>query len=143
MSKSLHPHALFRLTVLGPLASRNQLRRGEVKALIRELATQTYHIPGTRRVHLSEQTILRWYYDWKRNGIEGLIPSSRSDKGQTQLSIEIQNALLHYKKDNPARSINTLISLIEKQGLIAKNKLSTRNCASFFTTTKTFKARNH
>lgn len=124
MSKSLHPIALFRLTVLGPLASRNQLRRGEVKALIRELATQTYHIPDSRRVHLSEQTILRWYYDWKRKGIEGLIPKSRSDKGQTQLSIDTQNALLHYKKDNPARSINTLVSLLEKQGLVAKNKLS-------------------
>lgn len=124
MSKPLHPLALFRLTVLGPLASRNQLHRGEVKSLIRELATQTYHIPGSRRVHLSEQTILRWYHDWKRNGIEGLIPKLRCDKGQTQLSIDIQNALLHYKKDNPARSINTLIGLLEKQGLIAKNKLS-------------------
>jgi len=124
MSKPLHPLALFRLTVLGPLASRNQLRRGEVKTLIRELATQTYNIPDSRRVHLSEETILRWYYDWKRSGIDGLIPKSRNDKGQTQLSIDIQSALLHYKKDNPARSINTLISLIEKQGLIAKNKLS-------------------
>jgi putative transposase len=124
MSKSLHPLALFRLTVLGPLASRNQLQRGEVKTLIRELASQTYHIPDSRRVHLSEETILRWYYDWKRKGIEGLIPKLRRDKGQTQLSIEIQNALLHYKKDNPARSINTLIHLIEAQGLIAKGKLS-------------------
>jgi transposase InsO family protein len=124
MSKPLHPLALFRLTVLGPLASRNQLRRGEVKTLIRELAAQTYHIPDSRRVHLSEETILRWYYDWKRSGIEGLIPKSRTDKGKTQLSIDIQSALLHYKKDNPARSINTLISLLEKQGLVARNKLS-------------------
>jgi putative transposase len=124
MSKPFHPLALFRLTVLGPLASRNQLRRGEVKTLIRELALQTYHIPDSRRVHLSEETILRWYYDWKRGGIEGLIPKSRTDKGQTQLSIDIQNALLHYKKDNPARSINTLIRLLEKQGLVARNKLS-------------------
>lgn len=124
MSKPLHPLALFRLTVLGPLASRNQLRRGEIKTLIRELATQTYNIPDSRRVHLSEETILRWYYDWKRNGIEGLAPKLRTDRGKTQLSIDIQNTLLHYKKDNPARSINTLIGLIEKQGLVAKNKLS-------------------
>lgn len=124
MSKSLHPLALFRLTVLGPLASRNQLKRGEIKVLVRELASQTYHIPDSRRVHLSEETILRWYYDWKRSGIEGLIPKSRRDKGRTLLSHEIQTALLCYKKDNPSRSINTLISLVEKQGLIARGKLS-------------------
>jgi len=124
MSKPLHPLALFRLSVLGPLISRHSLRRGEVKTLIRELTAQTYNIPGSRRVHLSEQTILRWYYDWKRQGIEGLVPASRRDKGQTQLSHEVQNALISYKKDNPARSLNTLISLVEKQGSVAKGKLS-------------------
>jgi hypothetical protein len=42
MSKPLHPIALFRLMVLGPLASRGELKRGEVKSVIRELASKTY-----------------------------------------------------------------------------------------------------
>lgn len=124
MSKFLHPIALFRLTVLGPLASRQQLHRGEVRAIVRELAAQTYDIPDSRQVYLSEQTILRWYYDWKKNGIEALLPKIRSDKGQTKLEPSVQQALLHYKKDNPSRSINTLIGLLEQQGLVARNKLS-------------------
>src|SRR3990167_8557342 len=124
MSRPLHPIALFRLMVLGPLASRGELKRGEVKGVIRDLASKTHNIPGSRRVHLSEQTILRWYYDWKRGGIDALNPTQRCDKGKTQLSEEVQTALLQLKQDNPARSINTLISLIEKQGLIAKKKLA-------------------
>lgn len=124
MSKPLHPLALFRLSVLGPLASRGDLQRGEIKKFVRELSKNTFNIPGSRRVHLSEQTILRWYYEWKDRGIIGLTPKIRGDKGRTQLPIEVQDTLLHYKKDNPARSINTLISLIEKQGLIARGKLS-------------------
>lgn len=124
MSKPLHPTALFRLMVLGPLASRGQLEHGEIKSLVRELAGKSYNIPGSRRTHLSEQIILHWYYAWKRNGIEGLIPKTRLDKGKTQLPIEIKNALLQYKKDNPARSLNTLIDLIERKGLVAKNTLS-------------------
>lgn len=123
MSKPLHPLALFRLSVLGVLASRNNLQRGEIKKLVRELSQNTFYIPGSRRIHISEQTILRWHYEWKRNKIDGLIPKTRDDKGKTQLPTEIQEALLHYKKDNFARSINTLINLIEKQGLTAKNKL--------------------
>jgi putative transposase len=124
MSKPLHPLALFRLCVLGPLASRGQLKHGEVKAIIRELAAKTYDIPDSRRIHLSEETILRWYYDWKKGGIEALVPQSRSDRGKTQLSKEVQTALIQIKKENSARSINTLIGLLEAQGIAAKGKLS-------------------
>lgn len=124
MSKPLPPIALFRLMVLGPLASRGQMKRGEVKAIIKELASQTYHVPDSRRTHLSEETIARWYYDWKRGGIEALVPKSRDDKGKTHLSLEAQTALLSAKKDNPARSLNTLIDLLERQGVVGKQTLA-------------------
>ena len=124
MSKPLHPIALFRLMVLGPLASRGELIRGEIKTVIRELASKTHNIPGSRRVHLSEQTILRWYYDWKRGGIEALNPTLRSDKGKTQISEEVQAALLQLKQDNPARSINTMIDMLERKGVVAKKTLA-------------------
>lgn len=124
MSKPIHPLALFRLSVLGPLASRGELKHGEVKAIVRELASKTYNIPNSRRVHLSIDTILRWYYDWKRGGIEALAPQARHDKGSTQITDDVQAALLQLKKDNPARSINTLIMMLESQGIVAKNKLA-------------------
>jgi putative transposase len=124
MSKPLHPIALFRLMVLGPLASRGELKHGEIKVIIRELASKTHNIPGSRRVHLSEQTILRWYYDWKRGGVEALNPSQRCDKGKTQLSEQVQAALLQLKQDNPSRSINTMIDMLERQGIVAKKTLA-------------------
>jgi len=124
MIKPLHPVALFRLTVLGPLASRDQINRGEMKKIIRELAAQTYNIPDSRRTHLSEETVRNWYYKWKVGGIDALIPKMRLDKGKSKLSKEVQDALLLIKKDKPSRSINTVISILEKQGLISKNTLS-------------------
>ena len=51
MSTTLHPDALFRLMILGPLASRGELKRGEVKLIVRELASKTHQIPHSRRVH--------------------------------------------------------------------------------------------
>jgi transposase len=124
MSKPLHPLALFRISVLGPLTSRGQLERGEIKAIVQELATKNYNIPDSRRVHLSAATIMRWYYSWVRGGIEALAPTSRSDKGHTQLSAEVQNTVLQLKKENPSRSLNTIISICERQGIVAKDKLS-------------------
>jgi putative transposase len=124
MSKSIHPLALFRLSVLGPLASRDQFERGEVKKIIKELADKTYHIPGSKRTHISYQAIEKWYYAWLKGGIDALAPKERSDKNQSQFSEEVKQALLSIKKDNPARSINTVIYLIEKQGVVQKDTLA-------------------
>lgn len=124
MEHAIHPTALFRLSVLGPLASRDHLTHGEFKQIIRSLAAQTYHIPNSRRVHLSEKTIENWYYAWRRQGVDGLIPKGRKDKGQSQLPETIQQVIVALKKENGFRSINTIIRLLEMQGLINKHGIS-------------------
>lgn len=124
MSKPLHPDALFRLMVLGPLASRGELKRGEVSSIIRELASKAYDIPGSKRTYLSPETIKRWYHDWKRGGIDALQPKERVDKGKTQLPPRVQERLLQLKQDNSARSINLLITMMESSGFISKGSVS-------------------
>ena len=120
----IDPMALFRLTVLGPLASRDRLERGELKQILQTLAEKTYEIPGSKRCRLSEKTIENWYYAWKTGGIEALEPNPRRDKGQSKLPIEVQDAILAAKQDNPSRSLNTLIALLEHKGLIAQGTIS-------------------
>ncbi len=124
MSNPIHPTALFRLTVLGPLASRGEIKRGEVKQIIRQLAAQSYNIPDSNRTHLSEETIARWHALWKRGGINALNPQVRIDRGTTQLPETIQNKILELKSDKPDRSINQLIEMIERQGLVSKGTLA-------------------
>jgi hypothetical protein len=70
--KEIDPKALFRLSVLGPLVSRERLARGELQQLLRELAQQEYAIPGSRRQLLGEKTIQAWYsvvpsFMWSRH----------------------------------------------------------------------------
>ncbi len=124
MKNQFNSKALLRLSVLGSLASRDHLNRGELQAIIKELAKQTYHIPNCNRVHLSEKTIERWYYLWKKNGIEGLTPAIRSDKNRCQLPLDIQEAIIACKKDNPARSIQTIIDYLETIGKVQKGQLA-------------------
>ena len=87
-------------------------------------AIHSYHIPNSKRVHLSEKTIERWYYFWKRKGIDGLNPATRSDKGNCQLSKDLQETIIACKKDNPARSIQTMIDYLEITGKVKKNELA-------------------
>lgn len=60
--KAVDPVALFRLSVLGPLVSRERLEHGELQRIIRELALREYAIPGSRRCLVGEKTIEAWYY---------------------------------------------------------------------------------
>ena len=124
MKHIIHSTALFRVSVLGPLVSRDNLEHGELKKIIKTLAANTYKIPDSNRIYLSEKTIERWYYDWHRQGIDGLIPKERKDKGSSRLPDEIQHKIIELKKDNPARSLNTLIKLAQMQGIAKKGELA-------------------
>jgi transposase InsO family protein len=119
----IHPMALFRLSVLGPLASREALARGELKRLLQELASRTYVEPGGQPVRLAEKTIESWYYAWRHEGIEALVPTPRADRGQSKIDLAVQAALLAAKRENPRRSLNTLVDLMERQGRVAKGAL--------------------
>jgi putative transposase len=120
----IHPMALFRYSVLGPLVSRSELPRGELKATLHELAARHYDIPGSRHSRLSEKTIEAWYYAWRRDGLEGLTPKVRSDRGQSKLAPELQEAILAVKRENPRRSIRRIRRLLERRGTVAKDELS-------------------
>jgi putative transposase len=122
--KAIHPLALFRYSVLGPLVSRGELPRGELKATLRELAARHYDIPGSRNVHVSEKTIEGWYYAWRRGGIEALMPKPRSDRGQSKIAPEVQEAILAAKRENPRRSIRGIRRVLEQRGTVAKDALS-------------------
>lgn len=77
--------ALFRLSVLGPLVSREQLDRGELKKTIRQLAQREYSIPDSDRRMLGEKTIQAWYYARRRGGIDALVPKVRTDRGSSKI----------------------------------------------------------
>ena len=115
--ESVHPKALFRLTVIGPLISRETLMRGELKAMTQELAQISYDIPHSIHTHLSEKTIESWYYLWKKGGVDALTPKKRLDRGRSKIPQSLQQAIISAKRENPKRSLNTLLELMKMQDL--------------------------
>lgn len=116
--------ALFRLSVLGPLVSRETLARGELQRLLRELAAREYAIPGSRRRHLSEKTLQAWYYAWRSKGIDALVPNKRADRGASRIAPALQEAVLAAKRANPRRSVRQIVRLLEAAGTVAAGGLS-------------------
>jgi len=122
--KEIDPKALFRLSVLGPLVSRERLERGELQRIIRELAQRQYAIPGSRRTYLGEKTIEAWLGKYRRDGIAGLTPKVRVDRGHSKIAAPIQEAIIAAKHDNPKRSIRQINQLLQSSGQAAKDSLS-------------------
>ena len=122
--KEINPIALFRLSVLGPLVSREKLGRGELQQIIRELAQRQYAIPNSRRHYLGEKTIQAWFYQWRKHGIDGLVPKTRADRGQSRIAEPIQQAILGAKRANPRRSIGQISQLLVASGQVAADSLS-------------------
>ena len=119
----IDPKALFRLSVLGPLISRERLDRGELQRVIDQLAANEYSIPGSRRRHLGAKTIQAWYYAWRAQAIEALTPKRRIDRGQSKLVPATQAAIVAAKRENLHRSINQIRQLLEKTTAYARNAI--------------------
>lgn len=120
----IDPVALFRLSVLGPLVSREHLDRGELKRRIAELAALDYAIPGSSRCRIGQKTIEAWYYAWRRNGLEALTPKPRADRGSSRIPTDLQEAVLQAKRDNPRRSVRQILRVLRAAGRIGQGELS-------------------
>jgi hypothetical protein len=120
----IDPVALFRLSVLGPLVSREKLVRGESKRLTREISARAYAIPGSSRCHISEKTIEAWYYAWRRKSLEGLIPKPRADRDLSRIAVALQEAILQAKRHNPQRSVSQILRMLQAAGRIGHDELS-------------------
>jgi putative transposase len=122
--KDIDAKALFRLSVLGPLVSRERLLRGELQQLTRELSAREYAIPGSKRRHVGDKTIQAWYYAWRSRGIDGLAPKPRADRGASKISTAVQAEILAAKRANPRRSVRQIVRLLQAAGTVPANSLS-------------------
>lgn len=71
--------ANFRYGLIAPLVTR-KLAPGEQAALLREIASHTYDIPGGQAKKLHPRTLERYLRFYREGGWEALLPSVRADK---------------------------------------------------------------
>jgi putative transposase len=105
--------ALFRYSVIGPLASA-ELMHGELKRRIRELSTGSYIIPNSRRKTVRPGTIAQWLHWYRKNGIEGLKPKSRSDHGAIRgIGADIGKAIIEKRTECPRMPLRIVLRKLQ------------------------------
>ena len=109
--------ALFRYGLIAPLILET-LPRGELTRRAEEIAGRAYDIPHSTRRTVSIDTLLDWALRYRRNGLEGLTPQPRQDRGQARV-VDSQTATLieRLKRENPHCTGTSLLrQLASSQG---------------------------
>jgi hypothetical protein len=102
--------ALFRFGVLGPLVS-GELAHGELKRKITELSSRRYTIPFSEKTTIGFGTIEEWLHNFRKDGMGGLMPSVRCDKGAVRgVRSELKEAIVAMKSQHPKRSLRAMLN---------------------------------
>lgn len=118
--------AMFRMQVIGPLLAREFGTHGELADEIRTLATK-YHRPPETQVgrQYSAPTLERWYYEYKRGGLDALRPRRRSDSGHArELTDEQRELLLGIRREHPRATVSLILRTLELDGRVARGAVS-------------------
>lgn len=111
--------ALFRYSVIAELVERDDFAAGERSALVAELAARTHYRPGRGARRLSRRTLYNWLAAWRRDGMDGLLPRIRRDRGVSRvLSDELLQRAVELRKEQPERWTSTLLDILRLEGRI-------------------------
>ena len=102
--------ALFRYGLIAPLVLET-LPRGELTRRAQEIAARLYDIPHSRRRQVSVDTLLEWTLRYRRQGLDGLTPKPRQDRGQLRaLTPETAALIERLKRESPSRTGTALLT---------------------------------
>ncbi len=110
--------ALFRYGIISDFVNLPPGTKG-LYAQIKKKAEQDYVIPGSRRTRVAEETIRSWLKKYRVGGFDALLPKERKDKGKARrLPLEVADALLAIKEENPELTVPLVIKTARKSGEI-------------------------
>jgi transposase InsO family protein len=110
--------ALFRY---GLIADLTHMEPGEAGtyARLKEKASHSYAIPGTRRTRVAAETMRGWLREWRKGGFEALRPQPRADQGQARaIPQEVSDLLCMLKEDKQELSVRMVIEAARGTGKV-------------------------
>lgn len=126
--------ALFRMQLIGPVIQCDFERRGQLKAVLRQLSGMKVRAPGaTWARSYSVTTLERWFYAYKRGGLDALRPVGRSDRGHGRgLSEEQRELLIDIRREYPRASVALIVRTLETDGRLEKGAISPSTVSRFY-----------
>jgi putative transposase len=125
--------ALCRAQIIGALTVR-ELSKGELASELERLSHEKFRTPrGHGARSYSVPTLQRWYYKHKAQGLEGLKPKPRSDRGRGRKLTQQQKALLvDIRQEHPDTSVPVILGTLQDDGRLESNAVSATTVRRMF-----------
>jgi putative transposase len=106
--------ALFRYGLIASLLF-TPLPAGQVEQVLRQIASQRYPIPYSRRTRVGISTLRRYLRAYQAGGFDALRPQERTDKGVPRaLPPEVLEKAIALRQEQPARTTPMLVELLQR-----------------------------
>lgn len=117
--------AVFRSEVVGSLC-RRELSHGDLVAEFRALAKERFRLPDAEVTKtISVPTLERWFYAYRKGGLDALLPKPRSDRGRARaLADEMRELLLAIRRENPSASVPLILATLVRDGRMDRDAVS-------------------
>jgi len=120
----------FRHSVVAELCN-CYLSFAEKQRLIRDKAERLYTIPGSKKSRISVDTIRNWISRYTRQGLDGLYPKLREDRGRPRSFTDAEAAAIQKMlEDKPELTASTIIEMLRKKGVIT-SRISSSSLSRF------------
>jgi transposase InsO family protein len=124
--------AAFRFGLIAPVVQRN-LHPGERYALLRDIAAQSYTIPGSEKTKVSVRSLERYLKAYEAEGFAALKPKERTKGGSLKhANPAILQRALELRKELASRSVEQIIRILELEGLAESGVLRPRTVSRYF-----------
>jgi transposase InsO family protein len=117
--------AIFRAQLLGPVLCR-ELQRGELTDELKKLSRVRVRPPRSPRTRrYSVPTLKRWYYKYRKRGLEGLEPCRRKDRGHGRnLTDEQRKLMCAIRREHPRASSGLILRTLVAEGHVDKEAVT-------------------
>ncbi len=105
--------ALFRYSVISEALSAH-MSPAERGLVVRSLASRSFTTPDGEEVSVSRTTIDRWIAAYRRDGLAGLRPVQRSDKGTGRVNPALMAEAVRLRRAVPSRSAAQIVEIIAR-----------------------------
>lgn len=114
--------ALWRYQIIAPLLSANGPRGARIR-LIREICLRTHEHPLRGSIRLGTRTVQEWLYDYLKDGLDGLLPVPRKDRGKSRrIDPELAAKIEALARGHPELDGPGLLAELRASGLPAPSR---------------------
>lgn len=114
--------------------TRRSLHRGELRAELQALSQVALRAPGSQITRCyGVSTLERWFYAYKKLGLQGLLPKARCDRGRARrLSSEQRALVLDIRREYPSASAELILETLVTEGRVDAGATSAQTLRRLF-----------